>query len=48
VHDLALLVHEQFRVAHHVHEQDMGDFEMKILFNRGRHPVKLREIEAIQ
>src|SRR5438874_4793456 len=29
---LALRVNQKFRKAHHVDEQDMGDFEMKILF----------------
>jgi hypothetical protein len=27
---LALIVDQKFRKAHHVHEQDMGDFEMKV------------------
>jgi hypothetical protein len=40
---LALIVDQEFRKANHIHEQDMGDFEMKILFNRCRHPVKLPE-----
>jgi len=28
----ALIVDQKFRKAHHVHEQDMGDFKMKIRF----------------
>jgi hypothetical protein len=34
---LALIVNQEFRKAHHVHEQDMGDFEMKILFALSGH-----------
>jgi hypothetical protein len=45
---LALIVDQKFREAHHVHEQDMGDFEMNFLFNLAGHPVKLRENKAIQ
>src|SRR6202035_2859059 len=44
---LALIVNQEFREAHHVQEQDMGDFEMNFLFNLGRHPVKLPENKAI-
>ena len=38
---LALIVNQEFRKAHHVHEQDMGDFEMKIRFVLSGH-VRVR------
>src|SRR6266513_1796966 len=34
---LALIVDQKFRKAHHVHEQDMGDFETKIGFTLRSH-----------
>src|SRR6266576_950515 len=34
---LALIVDKKFRKAHHIHEQDMGDFEMKIGFTFRSH-----------
>jgi len=43
---LALIVNQEFRKAHHIHEQDMGDFEMKVLFVLSGHVgvrMKLRE-----
>src|SRR4029077_19800477 len=44
---LSLIVDQEIRKAYHVHEQDMGDFELNFLFNRGRHPVKLPKNRAI-
>jgi hypothetical protein len=44
---LALIVNQEFRKPNHVHEEDMGDFEMKIRFSLGGHPAKLRENQAI-
>jgi hypothetical protein len=32
-----LIVDQQFRETHHVHEQDMGDFKMKIGFTLSGH-----------
>ena len=29
---LALIIDQKFREAHYVHEQDVGDFEMKLRF----------------
>ena len=34
---LALVVDQKFRKAHHVHKQDMSDFEMKIRFTLSGH-----------
>jgi hypothetical protein len=43
---LALIVNQKFRKAHHVHEQDVGNFQMKFLFNLGGHPLKLHEKQS--
>ena len=44
---LSLIVNQKFREAHHIHEQNMSDFEMKILSNLGGHPVMLPENKSI-
>ena len=41
LHDLALLIHEQFRITDHVHEQDVRDLEMKMRFLDVRHLTTL-------
>jgi len=37
VNNLALLVHEQFRIANHVNEQNVSNFEMGTGFELGGH-----------
>ena len=37
LHDLALLIDEQFRITNHVHEQNVRDLEMKMRFLDVRH-----------